>query len=237
MIESQHAVLQTAGSDSTAVCLEFACDDEQYSLRRNFESKGAVSSTAILLKNGELENAEGALPLLFPKTAETWFSNGESSWMQSPKFEPPAGLDDGALQKLFARISDSATLLMRAIDWNSRLDRLNIKIDGHVEILDSASEIVRVGMGEWTAIELCIRASIARVCDPHTPLVLDGPLGIMEQSLRVSLAKHLPSFSDQLVLFCTDSELDRAARANLETYIGVEARLRFDGVASGIHIS
>lgn len=86
--------------------------------------------------------------------------------------------------------------------------------------------------GEKQLYAIAMLGAISKSTNLGFPFLIDTPLARLDRKHRRSVSSHfLPSVSDQVVIFATNTEFTRSIRETLEPYLSREFRIRFDGTS------
>jgi DNA sulfur modification protein DndD len=81
-------------------------------------------------------------------------------------------------------------------------------------------------MGETQVSSLAFMLAMTRLGGQQAPLVIDTPLGRLDESVRLNAAHWLPQLTAQLVLLVTDSEYSDEVERELSGRVGASMVLR-----------
>jgi DNA sulfur modification protein DndD len=97
-----------------------------------------------------------------------------------------------------------------------------------LRVLDNESRDVRsqLSMGETQVSSLAFMLAMTRLGGQQAPLVIDTPLGRLDESVRLNAAHWLPQLTPQLVLLVTDSEYSADVERELASRVGASMVLR-----------
>lgn len=129
------------------------------------------------------------------------------------------------------RIEAKTKEIFKQLVWKeSHFQGIQLGPDFNLEVFDRYGLPARpeLSAGERQVLSLAFITAMSRISEEEAPLVMDTPFGRLSSQHRNSITMHLPSLTDQLVLFVTDEELRDQARENLEPHIGAEYRLEFN---------
>jgi DNA sulfur modification protein DndD len=139
-----------------------------------------------------------------------------------------------------------AEFVLEALTQLLRKERLITEViispdDCALELFDPTGEAIpadQLSAGERQLLAVAILWGLARASGQPLPVVIDTPLGRLDSSHRAHLLeRYFPLASHQVILLSTDTEIDEAAHALLEPYVGHSYVVRFDGStnASNVH--
>jgi DNA sulfur modification protein DndD len=132
-------------------------------------------------------------------------------------------------------LSEVATEIFKTFTWKrDYFERISVGEDYLITMLDRNARDLRAGMsmGETQLLSLAFMLSMISISEYAAPLVIDMPVARLSRDVRVNLLQGLPRLSNQLVLFCTDLEMDKEARAALGGSVGIEYDLVFENAMS-----
>jgi len=130
-----------------------------------------------------------------------------------------------------------ATAIFKAFTWKTNyFDHIQVGDDYLIQLIGVDGTDLRggVSMGETQLLSLAFMLSMIAVSEYEAPLVIDTPLARLSAEVRTNLLKALPSLTRQLVLLCTDTEMNKEARRALGDAVGREYNLSFNAGVSAI---
>jgi DNA sulfur modification protein DndD len=84
------------------------------------------------------------------------------------------------------------------------VDRFTVGIDSefHYDVRDTTGQpaLQQLSMGQKQTLSLAYITSISRVSEKNPPLVIDMPLGRLDQEVQINVAERLPYLSSQVIL-------------------------------------
>jgi DNA sulfur modification protein DndD len=113
------------------------------------------------------------------------------------------------------------------------LDAVHInRVDFSIQLHRSKNQMLslsELSAGERQLYALAVLWALRRVSSRQLPLVLDTPLARLDKDHRHRLLfDYFPAVSDQVILFVTDSELNRTLMAESEPFVSRIYRLVYD---------
>jgi len=95
-----------------------------------------------------------------------------------------------------------------------------------------AVEFEGFSAGEKELYALAVLWALRRISGRQLPLVIDAPMARLDETHRRRLvSEYVPLVSDQVVLFATEAELDKALLAHAEPYLAGRYRLHYDDIS------
>lgn len=138
------------------------------------------------------------------------------------------GLVEEAWPSQTQQVADEMTSAIQSMAHrNDYLCKVEIDGDGKVELLAPDGRDLRqfdLSAGEKQIFTQALFSAVATVSGRDFPLVVDTPLGRLDEQHRVNVLKHLASRSGQVILISTDTEvvnqyLDAIRTKVAKTYI------------------
>ena len=121
-------------------------------------------------------------------------------------------------------VADAMTRAVRTMAHrNDYLREVKINDDGSVELSSPDGRDLRqwdLSAGEKQIFTQALFSSIAEVSERSFPLVIDTPLGRLDENHRLNVLKHVASRSGQVILISTDTEVVGAFLAAIKNKIG-----------------
>ena len=113
------------------------------------------------------------------------------------------------------------------------LDAVHInRVDFSIQLHRSKNQMLslsELSAGERQLYALAVLWALRRVSSRQLPLVLDTPLARLDKDHRHRLLfDYFPAVSEQVILFVTDSELNRTLMADSEPFVARIYRLLYD---------
>lgn len=124
-------------------------------------------------------------------------------------------------------VAEAMTDVFRAISHKGLVDKVTIAADCTVKLLTkSGSEVTGLGAsaGEQQLFSLALIQAVLRVSKRSFPIIVDTPLGRLDERHRVALMQQFASLPGQVILLSTDTEVVGPAYAAVtkniaQTYI------------------
>ena len=133
-------------------------------------------------------------------------------------------------------MGEEATEIFKKFTWKKDyFSHVEVGDDYLIKMNSVKGDDLRAGMsmGETQLLSLAFMLSMISISEYQAPLVIDTPLARLSLEVRQNLLNTLPRLTKQLVLLCTDTEMDSVARDALGATVGAECRLKFfDGITS-----
>ena len=107
-------------------------------------------------------------------------------------------------------VADAMTEAFRALSHKGLVDRVTIAADCTVKLLTkSGTEVTGLGAsaGEQQLFSLALIHAVLRVSQRSFPIIVDTPLGRLDERHRVALMKQFASLPGQVILLSTDTEV------------------------------
>lgn len=142
------------------------------------------------------------------------------------------GLLDRHLSRIEAAVLDSLKQLLRKqrLVADLRLDPETFELS----LFNDDGDLVpteRLSAGERQLLAVAMLWGLARVSGRQLPMVIDTPLGRLDDSHRQLIVKrYFPAASHQVLLLSTDKEIDAPLLAALGTSVGRSYELKHDDV-------
>jgi DNA sulfur modification protein DndD len=133
-----------------------------------------------------------------------------------------------------AAIEASILESFRSLVGKSELiTRVRLSPDTLEMVVDTAEgerqSIERLSAGERQLFAVAILWGLSRVAKREVPLVVDTPLGRLDNDHRKKLStNYFPHASRQVIILSTDEEFDLVLRSTIENYISREYLIEFD---------
>jgi len=133
-----------------------------------------------------------------------------------------------------AAIEASILESFRSLVGKSELiTRVRLSPDTLEMVVDTAEgerqSIERLSAGERQLFAVAILWGLSRVAKREVPLVVDTPLGRLDNDHRKKLStNYFPHASRQVIILSTDEEFDLVLRSTIEKYISREYLIEFD---------
>ena len=133
-------------------------------------------------------------------------------------------------ERLRASLSAEATTILRNLaSAEKKYFFTEVRVDPNfvLRVIDDKGRDSRAQLssGETQVSSLAFMLAMTRLGGQEAPLVIDTPLGRLDESVRASAAHWLPNLTRQLVLLATDSELSPEVQRQLEPRMGKKLRL------------
>lgn len=137
------------------------------------------------------------------------------------------------LDRICALVLDGLGQLLRK---DNLITEISIDPEGcTVELRGNAGQPLaaeQLSAGERQLLAVAMLWGLARASGQPLPVIIDTPLGRLDQSHRSHLLeRYFPQASHQVVLLSTDTEIDEDAREGLSRHTGHTYRLEFDAAA------
>jgi DNA sulfur modification protein DndD len=134
-------------------------------------------------------------------------------------------------QRLRETLGVEATRILKNLastDKKYFFSRVRVDSGFLLRVLDNESRDVRsqLSMGETQVSSLAFMLAMTRLGGQQAPLVIDTPLGRLDESVRLNAAHWLPQLTAQLVLLVTDSEYSDEVERELSGRVGASMVLR-----------
>ena len=107
-------------------------------------------------------------------------------------------------------VAEAMTDAFRAMSHKGLVDRVTIAADCTVKLLaKSGAEVTGLGAsaGEQQLFSLALIHAVLRVSQRNFPIIVDTPLGRLDERHRVALMKQFASLPGQVILLSTDTEV------------------------------
>ncbi len=172
-------------------------------------------------RRGQLENLiKSREPELMQKQKEyarlsEALAGSQPVWRRIARAEKVASmLDDlvGEAWQLCARaIAEAMSESIRSMTHrDDYLHRVEIEVDGSVRLLSREGRDIRefdLSAGEKQIFTQALFAAVARISRKKFPIVVDTPLGRLDQQHRINILRHLAARDAQVILLSTNTEV------------------------------
>ncbi|WP_136591483.1 AAA family ATPase [Salinigranum halophilum] len=129
-------------------------------------------------------------------------------------------------------IADGLNTYFNELTWKDETYTLGLGSDFSINIEgpEGVRQVERLSAGEKELLALSFIAALTDVSGFDAPILIDTPVGRIDQEHRATIASKLPGYLDghQLTFLFTDSEYDDVVHAGLESRLANKYRLEND---------
>lgn len=160
-------------------------------------------------------------------------SNAAPGQRRAARAEGIAQMLDAILQEAVpgevTAVADAMTRAFRSISHKGLVHAVEIDASCSVRLLSkSGSDVtgLAASAGEQQIFSLALIQAVLRVSSRSFPVIIDTPLGRLDEKHRVALMKELAELPSQVILLSTNTEVVGSALAGIKGRVGASYLLR-----------
>ena len=142
-------------------------------------------------------------------------------------------------EEMHNKLEKATTDIFTEMHWKTIYDRVEIdenylvtvfQKDGHINTANDLSD------GGSLTLALAFTLALNSLSGFELPIVIDTPMGDLDEDIQMNIASFLPSYSKekQITLLVKSKEYTKEFRESVIDYVGNEYKLQFDGNNKGI---
>ena len=149
------------------------------------------------------------------------------------------GLRDEISEEMHMKLEKVTTDIFTKMHWKTIYDRVEIDENYLVTVYQKDGDINTandLSDGGSLTLALAFTLALNSLSGFELPIVIDTPMGDLDEDIQMNIAGFLPSYSKekQVVLLVKSKEYTKEFRESVIDYVGNEYKLEFDGNQKGI---